>query len=158
VTYSEPAVADEITARVVPIQVDVTQDANKPIVERFHQFWTPDLRIISPDGAELYRWNGFLPPFEYLPQLLVGLAQAKLRTHDEPGAAAIYDEVLRRFPTSNVAPEAQYYYAVATYKTTHQPNDLLGNWRRLQSCYPKSIWRVKQSFTESQPQPQAAKR
>jgi len=71
-----------------------------------------------------------------------------LRLHDEPGAAAIYREVLERFPTSAVAPEAQYFAAVAMYKHSHKAPDLLDTWRRLQTQYPNSIWRVKQSFTE----------
>ena len=66
------------------------------------------------------------------------------------GAAALYDDVLRRFPTSAVAPEAQYFLAVAKYKASHQADDLRGGWRRLQSRFPDGIWRVKQSFTEQQ--------
>ena len=65
------------------------------------------------------------------------------------GAAALYDDVLRRFPTSAVAPEAQYFLAVAKYKASHQADDLRGGWRRLQTRFPDSIWRVKQSFRES---------
>jgi hypothetical protein len=151
VTYSEPRIAQTIEQRFVPVQVNVTVDTSKPIVENFHQVWTPDLRVLASDGFELYRWNGYLPPFEFLPQLLVAQAQACLRTHDEAGAAAIYDDVLCRFPTSAVAPEAQYFFAVATYKQSHLADDLLGNWQRLQSQYPESIWRIKQSFTEKRP-------
>jgi len=151
VTYSEPAVAQAIEERFVPVQVNVTVDSSKPIVERFRQFWTPDLRVLAADGFELYRWNGYLPPGEFLPQLLAAQAQACLRSQDEAGAAAIYDEVLRRFPTSAVAPEAQYFYAVATYKQSHVADDLLGIWQRLRSRYPESIWRTKQSFSENQP-------
>jgi TolA-binding protein len=151
VTYSEPAVIQAIEQRFIPIQVNTTLDSSKPTVEKFRQAWTPDLRVLATDGFELYRWNGYLPPFEFLPQLLVAQAQAYLRSKDEASAAAIYDDVLRRFPTSAVAPEAQYFYAVATYKQSHIADDLLGNWQRLQSRYPNSIWRIKQSFTEGRP-------
>jgi outer membrane protein assembly factor BamD (BamD/ComL family) len=70
---------------------------------------------------------------------------------NEAAAAATYEDVLRRFPTSDVAPEAQYFFAVASYKQTHAPDDLVDNWKRLQSLYPTSIWRTKQSFTEVKP-------
>jgi Isochorismatase family len=93
-------------------------------------------------------WNGYLPPAEFVPQLLVAQAQTLLRLQGEPGAAAVYRQVLERFPTSAVAPEAQYSAAVALYKHSHQAPDLLDTWRRLQTQYPSSIWRVKQSFTE----------
>jgi hypothetical protein len=148
VTYREASIAKAINERFVPVQVNVSEEAAKPIVKRYRQVWTPDLRVLGSDGFELYRWNGFLPPFEFLPQLLISQAQACLRMHDEAGAAATYEEVLRRFPTSRVAPEAQYYQAVAKYKASHQADDLLGGWRHLQARYPDSLWRVKQSFTE----------
>ena len=89
-----------------------------------------------------------MPPAEFLPQLLVAQAHACLRLHDDLGAAAVYREVLERFPTSAVAPEAQYFLAVAAYKQSHQASDLLDNWHRLQMRYPASLWRVKQSFME----------
>ena len=150
VTYPEPSVADAISERFVPLQVNVLDEASRPLIERFRQFWTPDLRILAADAFELYRWNGYLPPYEFLPQLLVGQAHARLRMADEPGAAAVYDDVLRRFPTCELAPEAQYYLAVSKYRQSHKPEDLLGGWHKLQSRYPDSLWRVKQSFTEEQ--------
>lgn len=148
VTYQEQSVADTISQRFVPIQVNTMEESAKPLVERFRQVWTPDLRILAWDGFELYRWNGYLPPSEFLPQLLVAQAQSCLRMNDEPGAAATYQDALTRFPTSEVAPEAQYYLAVSKYRRSHQAEDLLGGWRKLQTRYPESIWRVKQSFTE----------
>jgi hypothetical protein len=45
-------------------------------------------------------------------------------------------------------PEAAYYLAVARYRRSHQPEDLLGNWERLRHRYPESVWRVKQSMVE----------
>jgi hypothetical protein len=148
VTYPEPSVADAISQCFVPLQVNTQDASSRPLVERFRQFWTPDLRILAADAFELYRWNGYLPPYELLPQLLVGQAHACLRMTDEAGAAAIYEDVLRRFPTSQLGPEAQYFLAVSKYKQSHKPEDLLGGWHKLQGRYPDSPWRVKQSFTE----------
>jgi hypothetical protein len=148
VTYSDLQVIDTINEWFVPVQVNTQEEASQPLVQRFYQVWTPDLRLVSPDGVDLYHWNGYLPPAEFVPQLLVAQAQTLLRLHDEPRAAAVYRAVLERFPTSAVAPEAQYFAAVATYKHSHQAPDLLDTWRRLQMQYPNSIWRVKQSFTE----------
>jgi hypothetical protein len=148
VTYSDPQVIDTINAHFVPMQVNTQEAAGLPLVQRFYQVWTPDLRVVSPEGVDLSHWNGYLPPAEFLPQLLVAQAHALLRLHDEPGAATVYREVLARFPTSAVAPEAQYFLAVSAYKQSHQASDLLDNWHRLQMRYPASLWRVKQSFME----------
>ena len=147
-TYREPSIVDTINQRFVPLQVNTTEAASKPLVERYRQVWTPDVRVLGADGFEFYRWNGYLPPSEFLPQLLVAQAQACLRMEDPGGAAAIYEDVLRRFPTSAFAPEAEYYLAVCKYRQSHEGNDLLGGWRQVQTRYPDSIWRVKQSFIE----------
>jgi ribosome modulation factor len=61
-----------------------------------------------------------------------------------------YVEVLRRFPRSYSAPEAAYWQAVCRYQRTHEPNHLLGGWRRtLQARYPDSQWRTAQAWSES---------
>lgn len=149
VTYPEQSVTDTINQRFVPLQVNTQEDWGKPIVERFRQVWTPDLRVLGPDGFEYSSWNGYLPPFEFLPRLLLGQAQARLRMNDEPGAAEVFSEVVSRFPSSNVAPEALYWLAVSRYKASHEGKDLMGGWHRVQTTYPSSIWRLKQSFIEN---------
>jgi TolA-binding protein len=148
VTYSEATVADTIKMHFVPVQINTQEEAGQSIVQCFHQVWTPDLRILSSQGVELYRWNGYLPPFEFLPQLLVAHAYACLARQDPSGAAEVYRQVLERFPTSAVAPEAQYFLAVSLYKHSHEASDLLDNWHQLQTRYPESLWRLKQAFVE----------
>ena len=148
VTYPEPAVADEINTHFIPLQINVTEPSAAPIVQRFRQVWTPDLRVLASDGYELYSWNGYLPPFEFLPQLMVPHAHAHMRMQNNETAVDIYYDALSRFPTSHFAPEAQYFIAVAKYKGSQEPSDLVDTWKLLQSRYPYSIWRVKQSQTE----------
>ena len=76
------------------------------------------------------------------PRPVMGCRDLELKHH------AVYEEALRRFPTSTAAPEAQYFLAVSKYKASHESSDLLGGWKEPQDRYPDSIWRVKQSFTE----------
>lgn len=148
-TYSDPAVISTINQLVIPVQINVTEATAQPILQKYRQYWTPDLRILGPDGFSYAHWMGYLPPFEYLPQLLVSLGRAGLATNDLKGAASFFEDVTRRFPTSRVAPEATYFRAVARYKESHHGPDLIGGWQQLQSRYPESIWRVKQSFIEN---------
>jgi len=150
VTYPESMVADTINEHFVPVQVNIKEESAKALIECYHQIWTPDLRVLAADGYEFYHWNGYLPPFEYAAQLLVAEGEAYLRLHDFGKAQEFLGEVLRRFPTSAFAPEAMYFLAVAKYDTSHQGTDLLSGWHRLQTRYPDSLWRLKQSFTESQ--------
>ena len=148
-TYPEPAVAKRINDNFVPIQINVKDESSHPFLDRYRQFWTPDLRLLDAEGAELYRWNGYLPPHEFLAQLLAAQAQAQMRLQNNAAAVEIYNDLLRRFPTSAIAPEAQYYHAVAKYKVSGEGPALIGGWRHLQSRYPDSVWRIKQSFTEN---------
>jgi thioredoxin-related protein len=110
-TYPHQAVTAAISELFIPVQID-TQDGSQmttETVKRFRQVWTPDLRMIDHEGVELYRWNGYLPPAEFLPQLLAGRAQGLLRSEGGKEASEAYAEVLRKFPTSFVAPEAAYF-------------------------------------------------
>ncbi|MBV9282749.1 MAG: hypothetical protein JOZ41_21950 [Chloroflexi bacterium] len=148
-TYPEPAVAQLVQESFIPVQINTQEEAAKPIIERYRQAWTPDIRVLGPDGFDYGGWNGYLPPFEYVPQLLAAEGRARLRMGDLPRAAEVYGDVFRRFPTSALAPEALYYLAVSKYKASHEGKDLVGTWHRLQTTYPASIWRVKQSFSEN---------
>ena len=145
VTYPETFVG-EIVGRTIPVQLDNTAEAAQTAVKRYHHVWTPDLRILTADGEELYRWNGYLPPAEFAAQLLAGLAHAKLRLRSFEEAIALYEETLRRFPTALVAAEAQYFLAVARYRKSDEASDLLKGWHRLEGHFPGSEWTVKQDF------------
>ena len=145
-TYPQSAVSEAILNHCVPLQIDNTQPANEPLLQKFRHVWTPDLRILEADGYELYRWNGYLPPFEFAPQLLVAVAHAHLRLKQFEPAIAILDDVLKRFPTSLVAPEALYFSGVARYRKTHESSELLRGWHELEKSFPASEWTVKQNF------------
>jgi hypothetical protein len=148
VTYPEPAVSEAIASRFVACQINTLEEANGNLVRRFRQAWTPDLRVLDPEGVELYRWNGYLPPYEFLAQLLVAEAHAWLRLGDNDRAADGYAAALDRHPTAACAPEAQYFLGVARYKASHEGKDLLSGWHLLRSRYPESTWRVRVSFSE----------
>jgi tetratricopeptide (TPR) repeat protein len=146
VTYPQAAVREILERATIPIQFDNTVDAAQPVIKRYHHVWTPDLRILTGDGDELYRWNGYLPPAEFAAQLLAALAQARLRLREFDAAIALYEETLKLFPTSICAPEAQYFLAVANYRKSGEASDLLRGWHRLEGRYPLTEWTVKQDF------------
>jgi TolA-binding protein len=146
VTYPQSAVSEAIAAHCVPVQIDNTQPGAEPLLVRFRHIWTPDLRVLDASGFELYRWNGYLPPFEFAPQLLAAVAHAHLRLRQFDPAIATYEDVLSRFPTSHVAAEAEYFLGVSRYRKTHEGSDLLHAWHDLEKTFPASEWTVKQNF------------
>jgi TolA-binding protein len=146
VTYPQNAVKEAIDAHCVPLKIDNGDTATAPILQKYRHIWTPDLHILEADGNELYRWNGYLPPFEFAPQLLAAVAQAHLRLKRFDSAIDMYEDVLKRFATSLVAPEAQYFLAVSKYRKTHESSELMRGWHELEKTFPASEWTVKQNF------------
>ncbi len=105
--------------------------------------------MLDPDGFEYDSWQGYWSPTEFAARILLGRARGLTRQRREAEAEAAYEDVLRRFPTSFVAPEAAYWRAVCRYKRTHAAEDLLGGWSRtLPTRYPYSQWRAAQSWSE----------
>jgi hypothetical protein len=139
---------ETILEHSVPLQFDNSKAANNKFLHSIHHIWTPDIRILNHDGYELYRWDGFLPPPEFMARALCGFGMAYLRLKRFDRAEAVYVDALKRFSTTYAAPEAQYYLGVARYRRDPQSDELLTQWGNLRSRYPESEYRVKQSFKE----------
>ena len=147
-TYPQPPVIEAIAAHASPVQFDNSKPENQKILHGIHHIWTPDVRILTHDGFEMYKWDGFLPPPEFIPRALCGFAMAALRSKRFDRAEAIYVDVLKRFSTAYAAPEAQYYLGVTRYRRDPDSDEMLTQWANLRSRYPNSEYRVKQSFKE----------
>lgn len=147
-TYPQAPVVETILAHAVPIQFDNSNSANNRFLQGIHHIWTPDIRILDHNGFELYSWEGFLPPPEFMARALCGFGRAYLRLKRFDRAEAAFADVLTRFSTSYAAPEAQYYLGVSRYRRDPQSDELLTQWAQLRSRYPNSEYRVKQSFKE----------
>jgi hypothetical protein len=148
VTYPQDLVKEAITAYAIPVQIDNSDPKNNIFLHSLHHIWTPDIRIMNTDGYEMYRWDGFLPPFEFVARLQCGFGLAFLRLKRFDEAERCYVDVLRRFSTSYAAPEAQYYLGVTRYRRDPDSDEMLTQWAELRSRYPGSEYRVKQSFKE----------
>jgi tetratricopeptide (TPR) repeat protein len=148
VTYPQPPVVETILAHSVPVQFDNSKKENNLFLRSIHHIWTPDIRILYHDGFELYRWDGFLPPPEFIARALCGFGLAYLRLKRFDQAEAVYVDVLKWFSTTYAAPEAQYYLGVARYRRDPNSDELLTQWANLRSRYPLSEYRVKQSFKD----------
>lgn len=123
-------------------------EAARAVIRRYLQVWTPTILLLSPNGSVYHEWSGYLPPDLYATHLLLGQGKAALKEERFDLARQLFDEVADQHPLSDVAPEALYWAAVASYKGSGNPEDLMRGWERLRHRYPESIWRVKQLFTE----------
>jgi hypothetical protein len=148
VTYPDESVIAALVDNAIPLQIDNTVKEHFTMLHRLHHIWTPDVRVLDHNGDELYRWDGFLPPAEFVPRMLCGFGMAHLREKRFDDAEKHYVDVLRRFSTSYAAPEAQYYLGVTRYRRNPEGEELLEEWTQLRSRYPSSEYRVKQAFKE----------
>jgi tetratricopeptide (TPR) repeat protein len=148
VTYPQAEVGGTIVAHAIPVALDNSKAENNRFLHGIHHIWTPDIRILHYDGFELYRWDGFLPPSEFIARTLCGFGLAYLRLKRFDPAEAVYVDALKRFSTTYAAPEAQYYLGVTRYRRDPDSDELLIQWERLRSRYPESEYRVKQSFKD----------
>jgi len=113
-------------------------------VKRYAVKWTPTIIVLDSDGEEYHRFVGYLPPEDFIAQILLGKANAEFKLDHFEQAMQGFQEILVRFPNkADVAPEAQYYLGVSKYKASHDPKELKSGLEILQRDYPNSEWTKK---------------
>jgi hypothetical protein len=141
--YPNDRVADFINQNFVPIKIHIKE--NKDAFGRFGAQWTPTLIVLDPEGKERYRFEGFLPPDDFLAQLETGLARSAFEHGQFQQAERRYRDVAQKYPKSEAAPEALYWAGVSKYKATNDPAPLGQAARELKTQYPESSWTKKAS-------------
>ncbi|MBM4348455.1 MAG: hypothetical protein FJ106_00965 [Deltaproteobacteria bacterium] len=141
VTYPDPNVCAAVGNDFVPIQIDFNK--NKAMVKRYAVKWTPTIIILDPEGSEHHRFVGYLPPDDFIAQIMLGKGKVEFdQDYFEPSMQC-FQKILDRFPNTDASPEAQYYLGVAKYKASHDPNELKLGFKALQQDYPNSEWTKK---------------
>jgi TolA-binding protein len=107
--------------------------------------WTPTIIIADSSGTERYRFEGYLPVEEFLPQLEFGLGKAAFANSNWKEAGQRFRDVAEHYPESDVAPEALYWAGVSKYKETGDAGALAETAAALQSRYADSVWAKKAS-------------
>jgi tetratricopeptide (TPR) repeat protein len=125
----------------IPIQIDFNK--NKALVKRYAVKWTPTIIILDSDGDEHHRFVGYLPPEDFIAQIVLGKGKVEFDLDRFEQAMQCFQEILVRYPKADAAPEAQYYLGVAKYKASHDPKELKLGLEVLQRDYPSSEWTKK---------------
>jgi len=113
------------------------------MVKRYSIKWTPTIIVLDADGDEHHRFIGFLPPEDFIAQIILGKGKAEFDLDHFDQAIQCFQEVLNRYPKTGGAPEAQYYLGVARYKASRDPKELKLGLEVLQREYPSSEWTKK---------------
>jgi len=141
VTYPDANVCFSVENYFIPLQVDFNK--NKALVKRFGIKWTPTIVILDADGDEHHRFIGFLPPEDFIAQIILGKGKAEFNLDYLEKAIQCFQEILVRYPKTDAAPEAQYFLGVSKYKASHDPKELKLGLETLQRDYPQSEWTKK---------------
>jgi hypothetical protein len=138
VTYPDPTVAGLINENFVPVQLNIA-DA-KDIVQQYNVIWTPNINIVDHRENVSYHWEGWLSPSEFAPMLIAAKGHFEWRHKRFEEGAQFLEKVCETYPGSYFAPEALYYLGVCRYMASHDAEQLVKFWKRLQQEYPDSTW------------------
>jgi hypothetical protein len=149
--YTDPRISSYITEQFRPVRIHVREDAEawKTVGAELGVQWTPTILILTPDGREQHRIEGFLPADDFLAQLGIGLAKAAFARNDFAEAERHYRHVLESFPESESAAEAMYWAGVSRYKGSNDPGALGETARLFERRYANTSWAKKASVWRS---------
>jgi hypothetical protein len=141
--YPDTRVASYITQNFIPVKIHIKEQ--HAAFDRFGVQWTPTLLILDPQGRERYRFEGYLPPEDFLAQLHLGLARAAFANQQWNEAKRRYRQIVEQYPKTETAAEALYWAVVARYKASGDAAALKETAHQFQSRYTSSAWAKKAS-------------
>jgi hypothetical protein len=145
VTYPDPRVARMIAEHFVPVQFDVV--AEPEVMDRYNTPWTPTLIVEDADGKEHRRSQGYLDPHRFLEEMSLAWLKAAIDRRNFGEAQRRAPEALELTKGDTFRePEAIYWSAVADYKATNDPQNLMRGWNHLLDAFPTSEWAKKAEF------------
>ena len=102
--------------------------------------------ILTSNGVERERSEGYLPNAEFRARLEMGLARIVFMSKQWAEAERRYVEVCERYSNTSAAPEAVYWRGVSRYKSTNDHAALAEVASELKANYPGSVWTLKASI------------
>lgn len=119
------------------------------MARQFSLAWTPMISVLHPREVRLHEITGYLPPAELLAHLELALAKHANRSGHPDKGVAIIDQLLERYPSARVAPEALYWKGIMGFFGSGLNKErLFGVWRELAARYPQSEWALKTTLLD----------
>jgi uncharacterized protein YyaL (SSP411 family) len=113
-TYRDPAVVRLIRSRYLPVRVD--QDANPELSNRYEDYGWPATIVFAPDGTELAKRRGYLPPEQFAALLQAFIDDPKPGPSVVPATPIVPVAQVALDPASRKALLAEYF---ALYDDQH---------------------------------------
>jgi hypothetical protein len=145
VTYPNPEVERFINEHFIPVQFNVVEQPE--VMDQFNTPWTPTLIVQDTEGREHRRSQGYLDPQRFLGEMSLAWLKDAIDRRDFEAAKARSAEALERTKGDpSREPEAIYWSAVAAYKASNDPKNLMGGWNRLLDEFSGSEWAKRVEF------------
>jgi hypothetical protein len=137
-TLNDEKVVNLIERDTAPVMINIGE--KKEIGKKYHVDWTPAFVIADEEGRELERFVGYLPPKEFIAQMLLsrGLADFHLERYTE--AVSLFEELVDECADSELVPEAEYFIGASNFKVTGSAESLGEVCHTLNAKYPESVW------------------
>jgi hypothetical protein len=135
--YPAPAVTALIDQQFIPVRVHVKE--NPTAWKRFGIRWTPTVIVLSPDGHEVRRIEGFLPTEDFLGQLELDLGYLAANRKDWSTAQRWFAEASKHENT-DAGPEGLYWEGVSRYSASHDHTILPQITRAFKDKYKNTSW------------------
>jgi hypothetical protein len=136
--YPDPRVAEFITSNFVPVKLHIKEQPG--MWNRFNIRWTPTILVLSPDGKEQRRVEGYLPADELLGQLELGLGYWAVNRKDWTTAERQFKRAVDEYPDTDAGPEGLYWAGVARYSASHSGEELKELGRQFSKRYTDTSW------------------
>jgi hypothetical protein len=104
VTYPDPRTVEFLRRHMVLFRAD--SNRSQALFAGFHIQYTPTEIVLDGEGREHHRSVGFLPPQEFIPQLMLGIAKALYDNNDPSRSLTMLQRLLSEFPGSRAAGES----------------------------------------------------
>lgn len=141
--YPDERVSSFINDNFIPVKIHIKE--NPTGFQRFGAQWTPTIIVADSGGTERYRFEGYLPVEEFLPQLEFGLGKVAFAGSAWGEAERRFRKVAESYPEADIAPEALYWAGVSKYKATNDASALKQTADAMQSRYADTAWAKKAS-------------
>jgi thioredoxin-like negative regulator of GroEL len=141
--YPTPEVTALIEERFIPVRIHIKDQPG--MWHRFGIRWTPTVMVLSPEGTEVRRIEGYLPADELLGQLRLALGFVAANKKDWATAERSFAEAAEAVGT-DAGPEGQYWRGVARYSQSHDPKQLAETRRSFAERYQDTSWAKRASI------------
>ena len=135
--YPTPVVTALIDEQFVPVRIHIKEQPR--MWHRFGIRWTPTVMVLSSEGTEVRRIEGFLPADELRGQLLLALGYGAANKKDWATAERWFAQAAEEENT-DAAPEGLYWVGVSRYSATHDAKELAATYTNLTRRYQHTSW------------------